>query len=39
MGMIIFFGMALFIFLLGLAVIGVTIYHWIKQSRLGKNPG
>lgn len=33
MSLIIFFGMALFIFTLGCIVIGVTLRHWIQQSR------
>ncbi|AGH95232.1 hypothetical protein [Pseudobdellovibrio exovorus] len=33
MSLIIFFGMALFIFVCGSILIGVTIRHWIQQSR------
>lgn len=36
MSLIIFFGMALFIFLLGVGVISVTVYHWIKHSKEAK---
>ncbi len=36
MSLIIFFGLALFIFLLGVAVISVTVYHWIKQAKEAK---
>lgn len=34
--LIIFFGMALFIFIGGCIAIGVTIRHWIQQSRAKK---
>lgn len=33
MSLVIFFGMALFIFLCGSILIGLTIRHWIQQSR------
>ena len=33
MSLIIFFGMALFIFLLGVGVLSVTFYHWYKQAK------
>lgn len=33
MSLVIFFGMALLIFLAGVTVIGLTIYHWYKQYR------
>lgn len=36
MSLIIFFGFAGFIAVLGFTVIGVTVYHWIKQSREAK---
>jgi len=36
MGMLIFFGIALFVFLLGVGVMGVTFYHWFKQWSLNK---
>lgn len=36
MSLIIFFGMALMIFLLGVTVLGVTFYHWYKQYKLNK---
>lgn len=34
MSLIIFFGMALFIFAVGSVVIGVTFYQWKKQKNL-----
>lgn len=36
MGMLIFFGMALFVFLLGVTVMSVTFYHWFKEYRQSK---
>ena len=36
MSLIIFFGMALFITLLGLIVISVTFYAWYKQAKEAK---
>ena len=36
MSIIIFFGMALFIFLLGMTVISVTFYQWYKQAKEAK---
>lgn len=33
MSLIIFFGMAAFIFLVGVLVIGVTVYRWIQESK------
>lgn len=33
MSLIIFFGMALFIFLVGMTVITVTFYQWYKQAK------
>lgn len=36
MSLIIFFGMALFIFLCSSVLIGVTVRHWIQQSRAKK---
>lgn len=33
MSLIIFFGMALFIFLLGVTVVSVTFYHWYKEAK------
>ncbi len=36
MSLIIFFGMALCIFLLGMTVILVTFYHWYKQAKQEK---
>ena len=36
MSLIIFFGIALGIFLMGLLVISVTIYQWKKQADLKK---
>lgn len=36
MSLIIFFGMALCVFLLGVLVISVTVYQWKKQADLKK---
>lgn len=36
MGIIIFFTMALFIFLLGVTVMSVTFYHWYKLAKKKK---
>lgn len=36
MSLIIFFGMALFIFIVGLIVIGVTFNHWRKEAKSKK---
>ena len=36
MSLIIFFGMALFITLLGLVVMGVTFHAWYKQAKEAK---
>lgn len=36
MSLIIFFGMAFFIFMGGCIAIGVTLRHWIQQSRAKK---
>jgi hypothetical protein len=36
MSLIIFFGIAAFIAILGFIVIGVTVYQWIQQSREAK---
>jgi len=36
MSLVIFFGMALFIFLMGLVVMGVTFHHWWIESRQKK---
>lgn len=33
MSLVIFFGFALFIFLGGVLVISVTLYHWYKEAR------
>lgn len=33
MGLVLFFGMALFIFLLGVTVMSVTFYHWYKIAQ------
>lgn len=33
MSIIIFFGMALFVFTVGCIVIGVTFYQWYKQAK------
>lgn len=45
MSLIIFFGMALMIFIVGVIVMSVTVYHWIKvaneakaQKKLAENP-
>ncbi len=37
MSIIIFFGMAFFIFLAGVAVMSVTFYHWYKLAKEAKN--
>jgi hypothetical protein len=37
MSLVIFFGMALVIFLTGLTVVGVTIYQWYKLKKENKN--
>lgn len=36
MSLIIFFGMALFIFLLGVTVMSVTFHHWYKLAKEAK---
>ena len=36
MSLIIFFGMALFIFLLGVTVMGLTFRHWILEYKKRK---
>jgi|GEM_PF-7095150 len=36
MSLIIFFGMALFIFLLGVTVMSVTFYHWFTLAQCEK---
>lgn len=36
MSLVIFFGMALFIFLMGLAVMAVTFHHWWVEARQKK---
>ena len=36
MGLIIFFGFALFIFLLGMTIISITFYHWYKLAKEAK---
>lgn len=36
MGVLLFFSIALFVFLLGLVVISVTLYHWYKEWSHGK---
>lgn len=36
MSLIIFFGMALFIFILGAVVMSVTFYHWFKLAKEAK---
>ena len=33
MSLVIFFGMAFFIFVLGCVVIGVTVYQWYQQRK------
>lgn len=33
MGILIFFGTALMIFITGVIVISVTVYHWIKAAQ------
>ncbi len=37
MGVILFFTMALFIFLGGVTVISVTFYHWYKTAKESKS--
>jgi lipopolysaccharide export LptBFGC system permease protein LptF len=37
MSIIIFFGFALFIFLLGATVVSVTFYHWYKLAKEAKH--
>lgn len=37
MSIIIFFGIALIIFLTGVAVVSVTLYHWYKLKKENKN--
>lgn len=32
MSLVIFFGMALFIFISGVLVLGLTFYHWRKEK-------
>lgn len=34
MSLIIFFGMALFIFLAGVLVLSISFYHWRKEKKL-----
>ncbi len=36
MGIIIFFGTALLIFITGVIVISVTVYHWVKAAQQKK---
>ncbi len=36
MSLIIFFGMALIIFIAGLVILSITFYHWFKTYRLNK---
>ena len=36
MSLIIFFGIALIIFLSGVLVLSITFYHWFKQYKLSK---
>jgi hypothetical protein len=36
MSLVIFFGFATFIFLLGVLVIGVTVYQWVQESKRKK---
>ncbi len=36
MSLIIFFGIALIIFLSGVLVLSITFYHWFKQYKLAK---
>lgn len=36
MSLVIFFGFALFIFLLGVTVMSVTFYHWYKLAKEAK---
>lgn len=33
MSLVIFFGMALFIFLVGMTVMSVTVYQWVQLKR------
>ncbi len=36
MSLIIFFGMALIIFIAGLTILAITFYHWFKDHKLNK---
>ena len=36
MSLVIFFGMALIIFVAGLTILAITFYHWIKDHKLNK---
>lgn len=36
MGVLLFFGIALCVFTLGMVVISVTLYHWFKEWQNGK---
>lgn len=36
MSLIIFFGMALFIFLAGILALSLTFYYWFKEQKLKK---
>ena len=36
MSLIIFFGMALIIFIAGLTILSITFYHWFKDHKLNK---
>ena len=36
MGVLLFFGIALCVFTLGMVVISVTVYHWYKEWSNGK---
>lgn len=36
MSLVIFFGYALFIFLLGVTVMSVTFYHWYKLAKAAR---
>ncbi len=36
MSLVIFFGLAFFIFISGLAVLAITFYHWFKNYKLTK---
>ncbi|MFN3454418.1 MAG: hypothetical protein ACK41T_05605 [Pseudobdellovibrio sp.] len=37
MSLIIFFGFSLLVFLAGLTVISVTLYHWYKMKKQNQN--